>query len=98
MKKYKIHIAEQAHDSLQIIVEHKLANTDKLTAKKFIDGFYKDIESLAILPYRGFNLDGKCKAKIYSNHLIVYQVLEPDEVRIIDIIDPRQYSVANRYY
>ena len=98
MKKYSVHISEQAHESLRQIVKHKIEYTDELTAKRFSDGFYSDTESLASLPYRGFNLSEQYKAKIYNNHLIVYQILEPDEVRILDLIDPRQHTKAKKYY
>ncbi len=98
MKKYKVHISEQAHESLRQIVKHKIEHADELTAKRFSDGFYSNIKSLASLPYRGFNLSVQYKAKIYSNHLIAYQILKPDEVRILDLIDPRQHTKAKKYY
>ena len=98
MKQYSVHIAEQAHESLRQIVRHKIEYGDEQTAKRFADGFYSDTESLTTLPSRGFNLTKQYKAKIYKNHLIVYQIIEPNEVRILDLIDPRQHTKAKKYY
>lgn len=98
MKKYNIDIAEQAHESLRIIVKHKIEYAGKPSAKKFADGFYDDIKTLSILPHRGFKLSNNYKAKIYNDHLIVYKIIEPKSVRVIDIIDPGQHSVASKYY
>lgn len=63
----------------------------------FFNGFYNDAKTLSIFPQRGLNLTNNLKAKIYKNHLIIYQILEV-EVNIIDIVDPRQHSVAKKYY
>jgi len=37
MKKYKIDIVEQAHESLGKIIKHKLEYSDEISERKFID-------------------------------------------------------------
>ena len=96
MQKFEINISEQAHNNLREITKNKILY-DAPSALKFFNGFYNDIETLGVFPHRGFNLINDLKAKIYKNHLIIYQILNT-EVNIIDIVDPKQHSIAKKYY
>ncbi len=97
MKQYRLDVANQVYVSLAFIYEHK-KEYDPLAANKFADGCLDDIKTLSYFPHRGFNLSDKYKAKIYKEHLIVYQIQEPNKVNVLDIIDPRQHTVASKYY
>jgi len=96
MDKYNIKLANQVYISLWQIVENKKLY-DYSSAVDFAEQFFLDIEKLAIFPNRGFNLIDNFKARIYKNHLIIYEVLK-NEVRVIDIVDPRQYTNTLKYY
>jgi plasmid stabilization system protein ParE len=99
MQIYEVHITSQAHISLRDIVKHKIEySEDIISAKNFADGFYDATNTLITLPHRGHNMPKNNRAIIYKNHLIIYHITEPNKVEILDIIDPRQYTVANRYY
>jgi len=99
MKKYNVEITNQAHESLDAIIEHKINYSDDLvSAYNFRSGFYEQGDTLSSFPHRGFNMPRGNKAQVYSNHLIIYQIIEPNEVRILDLIDPRQHTVAIKYY
>jgi len=96
VQKFEVYISEQAHDNLREITVNKIAY-DAPSALKFFEGFYEDVKTLGYFPQRGFNLINNLKAKIYKNHLIIYQISD-DKVNIIDIIDPKQHSLASKYY
>ncbi len=96
MQKFSINISEQAHNSLKEITKNKILY-DASSTLVFFNGFYDDTKTLGVFPHRGLNLINNLKAKIYKNHLIIYQILET-EVNIIDIVDPRQHSVAKKYF
>ena len=96
MQKFEINISGQAHNNLREITKNKILY-DALSALRFFNGFYDDIKTLGVFPHRGFNLINDLKAKIYKNHLIIYQILNT-EVNIIDIVDPKQHSIAKKYY
>lgn len=97
MEKYKIEFANQVYISLDVIYEHK-NEYDPLAAINFVGGFFDEVQKLSYLPYRGINKANNTKGLLYKNHLIIYSIQEPNRVKILDIIDPRQYTVANRYY
>ncbi len=97
MKQYKTRVLDQAQESLELIVIHKV-EYDQNSARDFAIGFYEELEKLSYFPYRCVSLVQDCRAKIYSKHLIVYRIIEPDLVEIIDIVDPKQHTVASKYY
>ncbi len=99
MKKYRISIANQAHESIRNIVRHKIEYSGDISwAISFSDGFYDELEQLEVLPYRGTALSLWCRVRTYRDHLIVYTIVEPDTVEVIDLVDPRQHTVAWKYY
>ena len=99
MKKYNVEVTNQAHESLESIIQHKIHHSGDLTsAYNFHSGFYEEVNNLSTLPQRGFNMAGDNKAHVYKGHLIIYHIQEPELVLIIDIIDSRQDSIARRYY
>ena len=99
MKKYNVEITNQAHESLDTIIEHKISHSDDLvSAYNFRSGFYEHAKALSIFPHRGFNMPRGNKAQVYKSHLIIYRIQEPLKVSVLDIIDPRQDTVASKYY
>ncbi len=99
MQKYSVHITNQAHESLRDIVSHKIEYIEDIpSAERFADGFYEQAQALSILPHRGFNMPRGNKAQVYRNHLIIYNIQEPIRVTVLDIIDPKQDTVASKYY
>jgi len=98
MQIYKITITKTAIDSLLTIGKHKQKySNNSFYTEKFIDGFFTVVEKLNILPNRGTNLINDYQAIVYSEQIIIYKVIEPATVLIIDIIDPRQQTLANKY-
>ena len=97
MKQYKLNVANQVYDSLGAIYENK-RKYDVPSAKRFAEGCLRELEKLSTLPHRGANLSGEYKSRSYQHHLIIYQIIEPDEVRVLDIVDPKQHTVASKYY
>lgn len=97
MKTYKVKVANQVYDSLAVLFENK-REFDEPSAKRFAEGCLKELSKLTTLPHRGSNLSRDYKSRSYQHHLIIYQIIEPDEVRVLDIVDPRQYTIASKYY
>jgi plasmid stabilization system protein ParE len=97
MENYNIEFANQVYISLDVIYEHK-KEYDPLSAIRFVSGFFDEVQKLSYLPYRGINKANNTKGLLYKNHLIIYKIQEPNQVRILDIIDPRQYTIASKYY
>ncbi len=97
MKRYIVDITKQADYSLELIAIHKLEYSNISFVERFVDGFYKDVEKLSTLPHRGFDIQDKWKGKLYDNHIIIYKIQEPNNVIILDIIDPRQDRKARKY-
>lgn len=99
MQIYEVHITSWAHLSLRNFIKHKIEySEDFVSAERFADGFYNATNTLSTLPHCGHNMPKNNKAIIYKNHLIIYMIQEPNIVHVLDIIDPRQYTVANKYY
>ena len=97
MEKYNIKLVNQVYESLDNIYRHK-KEYDEDSAINFVSGFFDEIEKLKYLPQRGSNKANSSKAIIYKNHLIIYNIKEHNIVIILDIIDPKQYTVAHKYY
>lgn len=97
MEKYNIELANQVYISLDIIYQHK-KEYDPQSAINFVSGFFSEIEKLSYLPHRGANKAHNTKGLIYKNHYIIYKIQSPNLVRILDIIDPRQDTIASQYY
>jgi len=97
MEKYNIELANQVYVSLDAIYEYK-KKYDKNSAINFVNGFFEELERLKSLPHRGINKPSNNRALVYKKHLIIYHVQEPNKVLILDIIDPRQDSLASKYY
>jgi hypothetical protein len=99
MQKYSLYIVNQAHQSLRNIVSYKIEYShDIASAERFVAGFYEWVNTLSTLPHRGFNVLAGNKTQIYQNHLIIYPIQEPDKVSVLDIIDPKQATIASKYY
>jgi len=99
MKKYSVEITNRAHGSLDAIIGHKISYSDDLiSAYNFRSGFYEQVGALSIFPHRGFNMPRGNKAQVYKNHLIIYHIQEPVKVSVLDIIDPKQDTIASKYY
>ena len=46
MKKYNVEITNQAHESLDAIIDHKISYSDDLvSAYNFLSGFYEQVET-----------------------------------------------------
>lgn len=99
MRKYSVEITNQAHESLDAIIEHKISHSKNLiSAYNFRAGFYEQVDTLSTFPQRGFNIARNNKAKVYKGHLIIYHIQEPVKVSVLDIIDPKQDTIASKYY
>ncbi|MDC9715421.1 MAG: hypothetical protein PSN36_06375 [Gammaproteobacteria bacterium] len=97
MEKYKIELSNQIYISLDTIYEHK-KEYDQHSAIDFVSGFFDEVKKLSYLPHRGTNKPNNNRALIYKKHLIIYHIQEPDKVNVLDIIDPKQDTVASKYY
>jgi len=96
MEKYNIELANQVYLSLDAIYEHK-KEYDQNSAINFVNGFFEEIKKLEYLPQRGINKAKSNKGLIYKNHLIIYNIHKSNSVRILDVIDPKQHTVAKNY-
>ncbi len=97
MKNYKIELAYQVYVSLDTIYKHK-NKYDKNSAIDFVSGFFDEVKRLSYLPHRGTNKPNNNRALIYKKHFIIYHIHEPDKISVLDIIDPKQDTVASKYY
>jgi hypothetical protein len=96
MEKYSVELANQVYASLDLIYEYK-KQYDPHSAINFVSGFFDEVDKLSYLPQRGMNRPYNNKALLYKNHLTLYHIQEPVRVKVLDIIDPSQYSVASLY-
>jgi len=94
MEKYNIELANQVYASLNAIYEHK-KEYNQNSAINFVNGFFEELKNL---PHRGINKPSNNRALVYKKHLIIYHIQEPTKVLILDVIDPRQDSLASKYY
>ncbi len=95
MPEYEVYISDRAHESVRTIVRHKV-NHGSEKAKSFADGFYELVRSLHTLPYSGFPVADNLHGQLYDGHKIVYEVAN-DTVSVLDIIDLKQHSKAQKY-
>ncbi len=96
MERYSIELADQVYVSLDAIYEHK-KEYDQNSAIDFVSGFFDEVKKLEYLPHRGINKPSSNKALIYKKHFIIYRIQKPI-VMVLDIIDPKQHTVAGKYY
>ena len=98
MKKYKIIRSIQLLSSLENLVINKTQFSPKY-AEKFKEKVIDGISSLNVFPYIGKPIGYDRRAKVIDGHLLIYSIDEKSlTVKVLTIVDPRQYLIAKKYY